>query len=565
MKFNPEQEQASATREGAWVVEATAGAGKTTTLCDRVRGLFREGATQDEVLVLTFTREAAENLVKKLNLDPPKMQRGGFRTFHSFCLNLVRREARFLPYTLSANPFPDGPVISKMILAAMKRTGIRRKQFDEVKAFISRLKRQRISPEEAEQTEDSVFCLAYEHYENGLREAGLLDYDGMIVEAVNILEQSDEARARWQFKWVMVDEAQDTDDLQFRLLQLITEQHKNIFAVGDFCQALYEFRGASPRNLLEFASWFPGAKTIILPENFRSSSEIVEFSRKHAPIDNDLTRNIRTANPKGGLPVELKMYSGSTAEAESVLSAASSDPGNSAVLARTNDQLGAFESLAVLHGIKFNLLGKSGLWTKPEVKMLVGLAAFCMSPATQGTKYSELLVAPFKFHIRKLPPEQGLDQIIRHGKLDELFSNEDFAEDENFALTNLKTVVGLSKRFGSLGDFLNHARKAEHASRKTKNSVTFSTVHQAKGLEWKNVFLIGCEEGLLPHKKGEIEEERRIFYVAITRPQRRLVISFSGTPSRFLEADLTPEIQGELRKNILKVEKLQKQGELFGK
>ena len=543
-------------------MQATAGAGKTTVLVERTEALFeKEGATVNNLLIVTFTNEAAKNLEKRLNLKPAKTERGGFRTFHSFCLNLVRQEARFLSYGLSENPLPEGPALSKLLLAAMKQFGVRRQDYDAVKAFISRHKRKRIAPSETE-FENHEYSAIYSLYEQRLRDGGMLDFDGLIVEAVNLLESNSGVRERWQFKWVMVDEFQDTDDLQVRLLQLITEKHGNIMVVGDVNQSIYEFRGACPSNSIEFQKWFPNAKTLVLPENYRSTPEIVEYSRKKAPVRNELIEKVRTANPSG-IKIEFRSYPTSTHEAEAILSVANQDPGNSAILARTNNQLGIYETLALQHGIKFFLLGKSGLWNKPEITALVGLAGFCMG-SRQPEKYSEQLVSPYRANIRRLPPESGLREIMRVSNLESLYSNEDYSDNENFALINLRTVTGIAKKFSTLGEFLNHARKAAHASRRAKNAVTLGTIHAAKGLEFSNVFVVGVQAGVLPHKNAtNFEEEARIFYVAMTRPKSRLRFSFTGTPSSFIEPDLTPEIRAEFQNNLEKVETIKRQQELF--
>jgi len=565
MQLNPEQQQAVNFGEGAVNVLATAGSGKTTVLSKRTKRLLESGVSPDDILCLTFTVEAAKNMESRIGLVVPKDQRGGFRTFHSFCLNLVRREAKYLPYGLSSEPFPDGPVLSKLLLQAMKENGIRRKQFEEVRAFISKHKRQRSAPWELDgEFVDDTYSKTYEKYEQLLHDGGMLDFDSMIVEAVNILEKYPEVQDRWQFKWVMCDEGQDTDNLQFLLLQLVSKKHNNVFVVGDFCQALYAFRGAHPENLVQFANWFPGAKTIILPENYRSTPEIVQFSKQNAPLKNELTNNIRTSNPVSNVPIEFRMFAGPNEEAESTLAQAHTDPGNSAVLARTNQQLGIYETLCLSHNIKFHLLGRSGLWNKPEIRTLVNLAGFCLN-SKPPEKYSEQLIAPFKGRIRGMDASAALGAIIQHSKLEELYSNEDYSEDENFAVSNIRTVVEISGRFRTIGEFLNHARKAAHASRKGKNALTLSTVHQAKGLEWKNVFVVGVQERKMPHERGDLEEEKRIFYVAISRAASRLRLSFAGTPSIFLQSYLTPEIRSQLQQHAQTVEKIQRQTELFTK
>ena len=567
MNLNAEQLQAIAAGEGAWNIMATAGAGKTEVLTRRAKRLLEEGASPDDLLLVTFTSNAADSIKARLGIaNYTKQMRGGPRTFHSFCLNLIQKESRFLPYHLSSTPFPDGLVIFRLILDAMRQNGVDRKEYDEFKSFISRNKRERISPEEAceDPLNDHAFARGYSTYESSLRNAGLLDYDSMIVEAVHLLERHPEVRMRWQFKWVLVDEAQDTDDLQFTLLQLISQKYGNVFVVGDFCQALYSFRGAKPENLVHFANWFPNAQTIILPENYRSTAEIVAYSKKNPPIDNDLTRAIRTSNPPSGIPIEFRMYSGPWEEAEAILSAASFDPSNSAILARTNNQLGIIETLAMQNNVKFHRLGETTFWTQPEVKLLVSLIDFC-TKARRSSRPTEERLIPYRREILRATVEEAVLKIIAYAGLESLYSNEAYSDDENFAISNLYTVADIAKRFSSLTTFLIHARKAAHASRKSKNAITLATIHAAKGLEWDNVFVIGVERGKLPHEKGDLQEERRIWYVARTRPRKRLRVSFAGTPSEFLVDDLTPEIRKELRKHAETVEKIQKQQELFAK
>ena len=560
MNLNAEQIQAINFGEGAVNVLSTAGSGKTTVICKRVERLFKEGATPDNLLVLTFTREAAENLERRLGVKIAKDRPGGFRTFHSFCLNLVRHEAKYLPYGLSSEPFPEGHALSKLLLTAMKENGIRRKQFEEVRAYISKKKRERVPPFDC--VDDAIFAKIYSQYEQALTHGGMLDFDSMIVEAVNILEKHPEVRDRWQFLWVHCDEAQDTDSLQFRLLQLISEKHKNVFVVGDFNQCIYSFRGSHPENLVEFQNWFPGAQTILLPENFRSTETIVAYGKKHAPLKNDLAASMRTRNSLG-VPIEYRMYPGPTEEAESTLSEAIKDPANSAILARTNNQIGVYESLALQHNIKFNLLGQSGLWNKSEVNNLVNFAAFC-SQDNQPKKSSEEQLLPYRRRIRNLPATEALEEIMRVLNLESWYANDDYTNDENFAISNLRTVVDISKRFRTLNEFLNHARRASHV-RKHKKAVTFGTIHAAKGLEFDNVFVIGVQERKLPHERGDFEEELRLFYVSISRPAKRLRISFAGTPSQFIVDELTPEIRAELHKNAQTVERINRQQELFAK
>jgi DNA helicase-2/ATP-dependent DNA helicase PcrA len=350
---------------------------------------------------------------------------------------------------------------------------------------------------------------------------------------VNLLEKP-EIRSRWQFKWVHCDEGQDTDNLQFRMLQLVSQRDGNVFVVGDANQSMYGFRGAKPDNLLKFESWFPGAQTLILPENFRSTPEIVEFSQMVAPIKNELTANMRTANPNG-VKIEIVNYLGNEDEAENVLDRIADMTGKSAILARTNQQIGLIETVCTLNDVKFHLLGKSGFWRTSEIKNVIGLVGFVLSNKAAET-YPQRLVAPVRHVAMQLRAVDAVRNIIEHAKLRDLYDDDDYEDNDNFALANLNGVINIAQRFATLKEFYDFANRASHASRKSKHAITLGTIHSAKGLEWDNVFVIGAQDGRIPHEKAtDLHEERCIFYVAVSRPSKVLQVSYSGQRSRFLD------------------------------
>lgn len=566
MNLNPEQKTAIQTRKGAFLVLASPGSGKTEVLIQRAKTLLDEGISTNQLLALTFTVNASSEMAKRVGVSIPKIERAGYRTFHSFGLNLIRKEASFLPYRLSSDPFPAGNVVSKLLNEAMKQQGVGRKDFDLVRGYISRKKRNRIAPqanriapqaalEDLGAWEPETNALIYQGYETSLCEAGLLDYDDLIARAVDLLEIP-QVRERWQFLYCMVDEFHDTDFLQLKLLQLVTEKHGNIFCVADANQNIYSWRGSDIGVVLDFQKHFPNAKIITLPQNYRSTQAIVAFVKENAPLKSELTESMRTDNELGR-PVEFKMFASSDTEAESVLASAD-PPGKCAVLARTNAQLAVFETLCVEHQIRFFLLGKAGYWHQPEMRQLVHLMDFLLSPRGP-TNYSHELVLPLRGAVKTLPASEAVKQIIDRAKLEELYGSDD--EEDNFVASNLQTAVKIAGRFGTLSDFTKHAHKASHASRKSKNALTLGTIHSSKGMEFENVFVVGVSEGTLPHKRAEIEEEKRVFYVAISRAAKRLQISWSGTSSSFVIKYLTPEIKAKLQDNQ---ERLQKQTSLFG-
>lgn len=549
--LNTEQQLAVNADAGAYCLLSTAGSGKTRVITDRVKRLLNEGNSVNDILVLTFTSSAAKELEKRIGVPVSKETRAGFRTFHSLGLRLIQDERRHLPFGLSETPIPEGPVLSKLLSDTMKEFGVSKKQFKEVRSFISKAKRTHTAPADAlaavDFLGDDSFAKVYDKYQSRLRDGGMLDFDDLIVYAVDLLEKPD-VRERWQFKFLMADEAQDTDDQQFRMMQLMSERYGNVFLVGDACQALYSFRGANPDNLLEVKKWWSGAKTMYLPQNYRSSGAILQFCKENAPIQDELMSTMRTDNEYGS-PVEFRMFRSDEEEAESTVAAALIDPGNSAILARTNAQLADFETVCTLNNVRFHLLGKAGFWHQSEIKMVVRLAGFALSVAPAKT-YSQEAVANLRNKLRTMPAQAAVKTILEASGIESMYASNDYAEEDNFALKNLKKLVQIAGRFSSLSEFVRHARKAEHASRKAKNAITLSTVHQAKGLEWSNVFVCGVQEGKLPHEKGEFSEEQRIWYVAISRAAKRLRVSFSGVPSVFLKKYLTPEMKAEAGEKI---------------
>jgi DNA helicase-2/ATP-dependent DNA helicase PcrA len=297
--------------------------------------------------------------------------------------------------------------------------------------------------------------------------------------------------------------------------------------------SMYSFRGAHPENIQRFDKWFPGAETLILPENFRSTKSIVEFSQKVAPIKNELTKNMRTSKEQG-LAVRVVNYLGTEDEVENVIQEIQKLDGRSAILARTNQQIGLFETVLTATEIKFHLLGKTGFWRTPEIKNLLNLVGFVLGTGNAET-YPQTLILPLRGMVRSLPASQALQAVIDKAALRDLYSDEDYEEVDNFALGNINSAVMIANRFKTIQEFFDFAIKAQHASRKSKKAITLGTIHSAKGLEWPNVFVVGASEGKIPHEKGDPHEEKCIFYVAVSRPEKFLQISYSGQKSRFLE------------------------------
>jgi len=596
--LNPEQREAVEFREGVAVVMSGPGSGKTRTTVERVHSMLEEGYPPETILALTFTREAAQEMAKRAKLDEGQKI---FRTFHSFCLELIHKEAVYLPFTLLHAPPEAGQ--QRKLLGTLCRSN--KLDFKKLTGYISAMKRKGASFDDAMEAargaEGMRLAMAYRQYETKCREEGWLDFDSMLIESVRLLEANEEVRARWQFKFVLVDEAQDTDDIQWKLVKLISEKHGNVFAVGDEDQLIYEWRGAEANGLSKFQTRFPGCRVIYLFRNYRSTEEIVEFCKIEAPPSALIDKMVSEVG-HGPKPTVVR-YESDSDEARKILSSVV-EPEHTAILVRTNRQLARFENACIDRGIKYNLLGKSGFWTRPEIKYLLAYAQACNFPTDSAVKtiiqspfretkylkkkdlaaaldskakrekestgnsidYLHSMTTPeilnqFETHqqenIRRtaqfiksfrrggvVPAAAALQDVIDRADVKTYYETEEEGDGDNDAIENINELSKVAGKFSSVPEFLDHARKAIAASRKSKQPrLALSTIHQAKGKEWDHVFVAGVCQDVLPHKRGEIGEERRIFYVGRTRAAKTLTVSFYGMPSVFLKQIWTPETQ----------------------
>ncbi len=303
---------------------------------------------------------------------------------------------------------------------------------------------------------------------------------------------------------------------------------------------IYSFRGAKPDNITNFQQWFPTGKKFYLGMNYRSTQTIVKFVRENAPADTppELLERMTAARTDKGVPIGLKMYWSDDEEAESALALANKDPLNSIILARTNRMVGLLERLCQRHNVRYHLMGKTGFWKQNEIRK-----------AVEAMKdYAEL------------GADQALGLVLPD--LRAKYAVDDRTERDNDALENLQTLKIIGKDFKLAKDFCTHANKMMHR-RNDPKGVSISTVHQAKGGEWKNVFIIGANAKGFPHQKGDPKEERRIYFVAISRAIDMLRISFAGTPSPYLRRYLTDSILDKLREKAAEVDRLQSQHKLF--
>jgi DNA helicase-2/ATP-dependent DNA helicase PcrA len=621
--LNPAQREAVLTTEGPVLVIAGAGSGKTRVLTRRIAHLLGAvGVKPPEILAITFTNKAAAEMRDRLvDLVGPPSRGCWVMTFHAACGRILRREAPRLGYrtTFTIYDSADQTRLVKQCLEELERDP---KRFTPrgIHSQISNAKNQLVGPAEYKSRVasfyDQTVADVYELYQRRLFASNAVDFDDMLYLTVDVLERFPEARERWQkaFRYVLVDEYQDTNHAQYRLLQLLAEEHGNVFAVGDPDQSIYAFRGADIRNVLEFERDFPGARTIALEQNYRSTNNILEAAN-HVILHN------RERKPKtlwselgDGDPVRVVEVEDEHAEARYVAAeiAMLVEQGYSgseiAVFYRTNAQSRVLEDVLVRQGVAYQVVGGPRFYERAEIKDVIAYLQVIDNPydavsllrianrprrGIGDTTLAKLMsfaddaemslweamdrceaagvgtapakaVAGFRNVVLSLmsaAEELSVPDLVeavldRTGYLEALEAERTI--EAQGRVENLQELVGLAREWletaaePSLSSFLQEVSlySDQDAIRGEGSLVTLMTLHNAKGLEFRAVYLIGMEEGIFPHSRSieeqGIEEERRLCYVGMTRAMERLTLLHASSrmlyggrsynlPSRFLD------------------------------
>ncbi len=323
--LTPEQEKVVSSREGVYRVMASPGSGKSSVLVQRYIRLLESGESPSQILSLTFTATAAKNLRDRVESRVGKLSTdrfAGASTFHGLSLALVQEERDAFDFTLAEFPLATEPIAGKFSAEAARRHEVDGRS---LRSAVSLWKRRRVRPSQAirdsEQRGDAKtlrLALAYKAYDKRCREEGLLDFDSLLLEAVDLLSKKPDVRSRHQYKWVQADEAQDCCEIEWGLLKLLTEQHGNLCAVGDANQNIYSFRGSNAKLFINMEEMFPSVQKLYLGQNFRSTPQIVSFIKGIGTVQ-ELCEHFMTNNPSGPEP-EIKGFISSRDEAAWVVS-----------------------------------------------------------------------------------------------------------------------------------------------------------------------------------------------------------------------------------------------------
>lgn len=610
--LNKEQKEAVLYNEGPLLVLAGAGSGKTRVLTTKIAYLINKLEVEpSDILAITFTNKAAkemkERVIKLVGADFYDMQ---ISTFHSFGLSIIRKYHERLGFESNFTIIDSDDSLT-LIKRILKEMNLDSKMYNPkaVKNRISGAKNELLSPDDYDKYANTDFeekvVKIYRRYQEILLRNNSVDFDDLLILPIKLLKENPDILMYYQerFKYVLIDEYQDTNEAQYVLVKMISAKYKNICVVGDESQSIYSFRGANYKNILNFEKDYKNAKVILLEENYRSTKNILNVANdiiKHNINRKD--KNLWTENNEGS---KVKYYRADSEldEAYHVVNEIKNLLVNGvkrseiAVLYRTNAQSRTIEEALLKENIPYKVIGSFYFYKRKEIKDLISylkliynsnddtsltriinvpkrgigtktienLSVLSRTNNTSMyeaiTKGKELEFKKLIEEIKELEKDLSLTELIdlildKTGILEELKSEKSLEAD--IRIENLNEFKSITKNFEekygiiSLEAFLEEISLVADMEEHNDNTdlITLMTIHSAKGLEFDNVFIVGMEEGLFPHVNSmvsheEIEEERRLCYVAVTRAKKYLELvnakrrmiygqESSNLPSRFI-------------------------------
>jgi DNA helicase-2/ATP-dependent DNA helicase PcrA len=620
--LNPIQREAVLHTEGPVLIVAGAGSGKTRALTHRIAYLIREkGVSPYEILAITFTNKAAQEMADRVEgLLGTRISAGMWiLTFHSACARILRREHMHLGVPTHFSIYDEGDT-ERVITICLRELNVDLKRYPprQVAAVIGRAKDNLIGPEEFareagnyyEQTVSNV----YAEYQRKLRAAGALDFDDIIMEAVRLFREHPEVLEHYQerFRYILIDEYQDTNRAQYHLVNLLASKHRNLCVVGDADQGVYSWRGATIKNLLDFEHDYPDAEVFVMEQNYRSTQAILEVANQL--ITHNIQRkpkSLWTEADQGELAVRYRADNEHdeawfvASEVERLVQEEGFRYGDVAIFYRTNAQSRVLEDVFMRGGLAYKIVGGVRFYQRREVKDIVAYLRVLVNPGdlvsirrvinTPKRGIGEVTVAameafaadediPFLDAARRsdemgsLGPRakgavagftavlDGLAALAADGAsvarmVEAAFTDSAYLaelEEERTVesmgrVENLKELVGVAAEFearnpeGTLADFLEQVALVSEADEYDEDdpAITLMTLHNAKGLEFDVVFMVGMEDGVFPHYRSmtdsaELEEERRLAYVGITRARKRLYLTYAWSRSLFGGSNFNP-------------------------
>ena len=628
-QLNPMQQQAVLQKDGPVLILAGAGSGKTGALTVRIAHMLQEGIRPWNILAITFTNKAAKEMRERINqLVGEEANDIWVSTFHSTCVRILRSEIHHLDFDNHFSIY-DADDQEKLMRECFKKLNFsltdKTYSVRSAMARISKQKEELVSWQEYAQKVDKndlrevQTAKVYQIYQTMLKESNALDFDDLIYKTVLLFRQNADVLEKYQnrFRYIMVDEYQDTNTSQYILIKMLAQKYQNLCVVGDDDQSIYGWRGANIRNILDFENDFPNTKVIKLEQNYRSTKTILEAA--NCVIHNNITRKDKklwTENEKGNI---LHVYKAENeydegrfvSERIEMLKNEGKGYHNFAVLYRTNAQSRMIEDQLVKKSIPYRLFGGVRFYERKEIKDIISYLKVLSNPSdtialrriinvpkrgigdtsiekvntfalernisfyealghldeipelkTRAKKFQDFydFMQHLKEDAKTLSIVELIDAIVKRSGYMQLLLNEG-TEEALSRIENIDEFINKASEYektdpeGGLSGFLEDIALVADIDNYSENeeSVALMTLHTAKGLEFPYVFIVGMEEGIFPSYRSivyggekEIEEERRLCYVGITRAREELFLSFAksrmqhgitqyNAPSRFLK------------------------------
>lgn len=618
--LNPKQKEAVLVTEGPVLILAGPGSGKTATLTARIVYLIIRGIPPANILAVTFTNKAAEEMKERVIRFLSKTKKVpiytltqakstlNISTFHSFCVRVLRQyhEKQNLPPNFTIFDKDDSLSVLKQ---AMEELKIDFKQFPPLLIYnqISRLKNELIDPETFAQQNDlsegytNKIHKIYTQYTQNMHKLNALDFDDLLMKTVQLFRQNPDILSSYQntFRYIHIDEYQDTNYAQYVLVRQLAEKHKNIAVVGDDAQAIYAFRGADYRNILNFEKDWPEAHTVVLDQNYRSTQIILDAASGIISQNQAQKKKRLWTERKEGEPVYIIVAENEQKEGEMILEKIRElnkqgySLGDIAILYRTNAQSRSIEDILIQNNIPYTIVGGVGFYQRKEIKDIIAYIRTILNPK-DSISLSRIINIPSRGIGKKslfaylnssiemlrqaeakrlIDFDQLIDSLRKEAcskkvkdflnillsKINYQSYLETTTQNADQRWENVEELIGLGAKYDhiqpphGLEHFLEQITLMTDVDKysPSKEKLTLMTLHAAKGLEFRVVFIIGMEEGILPHSRSllnpsDLEEERRLCYVGMTRAKDLLYLSFAlyrnylgssqaNPPSRFLK------------------------------
>ena len=641
--LNPAQLDAVQAEPGPLLVVAGAGSGKTRVLTHRIAHLVEQrGAQPSSILAITFTNKAAGEMAERVNGLLGRYATGMWvMTFHAACARILRADATRIGFRPSFSIYDSSDQVRLVRSIIEDDLGKDAKRYPArgVHARISSAKNQLLTPQQFIDENDGYFDTlvgeVYLRYQARLLEAGAMDFDDLLVHTAHLLEQIPESRDKWQraFRHILVDEYQDTNHAQYRLIRSLAEAHNSIMVVGDSDQSIYSWRGADIRNILDFEQDFPNARTIRLEQNYRSTQTILDAANGVIANNEDRQEKNLWSELGTGEKVRVVECADERSEARYVVGQISRVIGEGgslrdvAVFYRTNAQSRAMEEALRQADVPYRIIGGTGFYDRQEVKDALAYLRAIANPsddvslrriinvprrgigdttvtrlaehaATLGITLRSALddadsvlpgaaarkaVAGFSDLLQKLTdasatlePAHLLEKVYEDTAMIEGLRAERTLE-ANGRIENLNELLGVAQSAIHTGDaeadlatFLQELSLVSDADQLPDSeddaAVTMMTLHTAKGLEFPRVYLIGMEDNIFPHaralEEANLEEERRLCYVGMTRAREQLTMTYARSRSIYGRQDYNPPstFLGEIPQDLIEMERVGSRG-----